>query len=166
MEGEAHCHVGLTLENRGEHSKASHHMETFHGLARKHKWFTDNGEELHKIACEHLRRMYTKIAEQVCMSAGLCFSGFNKCLHVGCVATRFMLRAPRMLSLTSRKLTKWSEKVRACFNECSQHGSLTLCVGGDGYQEGLASYRLGNAYESVGEHDAAIKVRVRMSCIL
>lgn len=43
-------------------------METFHQLARKHKWHTDNGDSLHEIACEHLRRIYTKIAEQVHMN--------------------------------------------------------------------------------------------------
>ena len=31
-------------------------------------------------------------------------------------------------------------------------------VGGDTYQEGLACYRLGNAYEGIGEHDVAIQV--------
>ncbi len=41
---------------------------------------------------------------------------------------------------------------------CKDISILCLSVGGDGYQEGLASYRLGNAYESVGEHDTAIKV--------
>lgn len=64
-EGEAHCHVGLALENRGDLAKASFHMEIFHELASKHKWHTESGDSLHEIACEHLRRMFTSIAEEV-----------------------------------------------------------------------------------------------------
>ena len=40
-------------------------MVTFYELARKHKWHTEGGDSLHEIACEHLRRVYTKIAEEV-----------------------------------------------------------------------------------------------------
>lgn len=45
--------------------KAIEHMETFYKLARKHKWHTDSGDGLHEISCEHLRRLYTKLAETV-----------------------------------------------------------------------------------------------------
>ena len=41
------------------------HLETFYKLARKHKWHTDSGDSLHEISCEHLRRLYTKLAETV-----------------------------------------------------------------------------------------------------
>lgn len=33
-----------------------------------------------------------------------------------------------------------------------------IYTGRDTYQEGLACYRLGNAYEGIGEHDTAIQV--------
>ena len=49
----------------GDLHKAASHLETFHRLALKHKWHTDNGDSLHEIACEHLRRVYTSIAEEV-----------------------------------------------------------------------------------------------------
>lgn len=35
---------------------------------------------------------------------------------------------------------------------------MYMYAGKDSYQEGLACYRLGNAYESIGEHDTAIQV--------
>lgn len=35
---------------------------------------------------------------------------------------------------------------------------LLIAAGGDAYQEGKASYRLGNALEELGESDAAITV--------
>ena len=38
---------------------------------------------------------------------------------------------------------------------------LMLNLGGDPYQEGLAGYRLGNGYRSVGDHDTAIQVGTR-----
>ena len=37
---------------------------------------------------------------------------------------------------------------------------IYVSVGGDSYQEGLACYRLGNAFEGIGEHDTAIQVCV------
>ena len=37
-----------------------------------------------------------------------------------------------------------------------------MIVGRDTYQEGLSCYRLGNAYEGIGEHDTAIQVRLTM----
>ena len=40
-------------------------METLQELARQHKWHTEGGESFHEIACEHLRRIYTAIAEEV-----------------------------------------------------------------------------------------------------
>ena len=49
----------------GDLHKAAGHLETFYRLALKHKWHTDNGDSLHEIACEHLRRVYTSIAEEV-----------------------------------------------------------------------------------------------------
>ena len=49
----------------GDLEKATSHMETFHHLSRHGKWHTDSGDNLHDIACEHLRRVYTSIAEQV-----------------------------------------------------------------------------------------------------
>ena len=45
--------------------KAVEHLEIFYKLARTHKWHTDSGDGLHEISCEHLRRLYTKLAETV-----------------------------------------------------------------------------------------------------
>ena len=49
----------------GELSTAASHLEVFYQLARSHKWHTDSGENLHRIACEHLRRVYTSMADEV-----------------------------------------------------------------------------------------------------
>ena len=48
----------------GELTNALSHLETFYQLARRHKWHTDSGDGLHEIACEHLRRVYTTLAER------------------------------------------------------------------------------------------------------
>ena len=46
--------------------------------------------------------------------------------------------------------------------------TCALCIlalvytGRDTYQEGLACYRLGNAYEGIGEHDTAIQVCIHV----
>uniref|UniRef100_A0A1X7TNC5 Tetratricopeptide repeat protein 29 n=1 Tax=Amphimedon queenslandica TaxID=400682 RepID=A0A1X7TNC5_AMPQE len=63
-EGEAHFHVGLAYENRGDLDKAVEHMEIFYELTSANNWHTENGENLYRIACEHLRRIYTTIAEK------------------------------------------------------------------------------------------------------
>ncbi|XP_065885856.1 tetratricopeptide repeat protein 29-like isoform X2 [Dysidea avara] len=110
-EGEAHCHVGLSLENRGDLVKSIEHLETFHNLAHKHKWHTDSGDSLHEISCEHLRRIYTKLAEE----------DSSKAINL---------------------LLKAYEKAKE---------------GGHTYQEGVACYRLGNAYESIQESQTAIQ---------
>lgn len=52
----------------GNFHKASDHLEVFHQLARKQKWHTESGDSLYEIACGHLRRVYTNIAEQVCIA--------------------------------------------------------------------------------------------------
>lgn len=59
--------VAVTNNNfvSGDLTKAAHHMEIFHELAGKHKWHTETGDSFHEIACEHLRRIYTAIAEEV-----------------------------------------------------------------------------------------------------
>ena len=44
---------------------------------------------------------------------------------------------------------------------------VTLCIsGGDSHQEGLACYRLGNAYEGISEHETAIQVRAMLLGIM
>ena len=44
---------------------AVEHMETFHELTSINNWHTESGENLYRISCEHLRRIYTSIAEKV-----------------------------------------------------------------------------------------------------
>eukprot|EP00731_Ephydatia_muelleri_P031357 Em0022g871a len=64
-EGEAHCFLGESWEKRDELEKACHHFEVFHQLAKKYKWHSEEGDSLHAVACEHLRRIYTSIAERM-----------------------------------------------------------------------------------------------------
>ena len=52
----------------GDLVKGVEHLETFHKLAHKHKWHTDSGDSLHEISCEHLRRVYTKLAAELTVS--------------------------------------------------------------------------------------------------
>ena len=49
----------------GELQKAAGHLEVFQKLAHKHRWHTDSGDSQYEMACEHLRRVYTSIAEKV-----------------------------------------------------------------------------------------------------
>ena len=89
-EGEGHCNMGLSLEERGKYAQlwhtshtservcwvtgelqqAAHHLEVYQKLAYTYKWHTDSGDSSYTIVSEHLRRVYTNMAEKVhtCMT--------------------------------------------------------------------------------------------------
>jgi tetratricopeptide (TPR) repeat protein len=113
-EAEAHFHVALAYENKGDLQASMEHLETFHHMTSRHKWHTETGENLHKISCEHLRRIYTSIAEKMIEDVNGSIEYLQKAYTI------------------SKK-------------------------GKDTYQEGLASHRLGCAYEKINEYDTAIQ---------
>ena len=41
------------------------YFEAYYKLTKGRVWQNDDGEDLHANSCEHLRRVYTTIAEQV-----------------------------------------------------------------------------------------------------
>ena len=48
----------------GQFDLAAEHFEAFYNLANpKLGWMTDEGQNLRSVACEHLRRLYTAIAQ-------------------------------------------------------------------------------------------------------
>ncbi|XP_033098319.1 tetratricopeptide repeat protein 29-like isoform X2 [Anneissia japonica] len=61
--GEAYCNMGLAFERRRDYGKATKYFEEFYNLASKNNWMTGDGLSLHSSACEHLRRVYTAVAE-------------------------------------------------------------------------------------------------------
>lgn len=63
MVGDAHSNLGLAFERRKEFDNAAGHFEEYYTLAKEKKWKTEEGISLHAEACEHLRRLYTAIAE-------------------------------------------------------------------------------------------------------
>ncbi|XP_071847105.1 tetratricopeptide repeat protein 29-like [Apostichopus japonicus] len=61
--GEAHCNMGLAFERRSQFDDAAAHFEEYYTLAKEKQWKTEEGISLHSEACEHLRRLYTAIAD-------------------------------------------------------------------------------------------------------
>ncbi|XP_071951575.1 tetratricopeptide repeat protein 29-like [Antedon mediterranea] len=61
--GEAHCNMGLAFERRRDYNKATENFEEFYNLTSKNEWCTSDGKNLHSSACEHLRRVYTAVAD-------------------------------------------------------------------------------------------------------
>ncbi len=49
----------------GEFNLATEHFEAYYKLAsdKRDEWMTDEGQTLYSTACEHLRRLYTTIAQ-------------------------------------------------------------------------------------------------------
>ncbi|XP_072039913.1 tetratricopeptide repeat protein 29-like [Amphiura filiformis] len=64
-EAEAHCNLGLAYERRREFNLATQHFEAFYKLTsgKTGEWVTAEGQTLYSTACEHLRRLYTTIAQ-------------------------------------------------------------------------------------------------------
>lgn len=90
-----HACVSTTCSNSmflcvsvGELQKAAGHLEVFQKLAHKYRWHTDSGDSQYEMTCEHLRRVYTSIAEKVLAD---CCSG---CTHTALLTTfhSFQLR--------------------------------------------------------------------------
>ncbi|XP_022108504.1 tetratricopeptide repeat protein 29-like [Acanthaster planci] len=117
-EGEAHCNMGRAYERRKEYREAAVHFEAFDDLTSKNPdWKNAEGQSLHSEACEHLRRLYTTIAEIYQQGEG---------------------KDPQE---AIANLLKAFEKAKES---------------GDGQKEGEASYRLGLAYESIGDSETAL----------
>lgn len=49
----------------GDLFKAVEYLESFYNLTKGRLWQTDSGENLHSLSCEHLRRVYTTISDEV-----------------------------------------------------------------------------------------------------
>ncbi|XP_039264668.2 uncharacterized protein LOC120340468 [Styela clava] len=62
-ESEAHCHMALACERRGEHEEACRQMQEFYQLTLGRLWADENDINLHHISCRHLCRIYTTLAD-------------------------------------------------------------------------------------------------------
>jgi len=113
-EAEANSNMGLAQEKRGNVMGAIGYFEAYYKLTKGRVWQNDDGEDLHANSCEHLRRVYTTIAEQMNPSDPM-------------EAIEYLLKAYDMAK-----------------------------EGGESAVEGLAGYRLGNAYEEIGDPETAI----------
>ncbi|XP_033016820.1 tetratricopeptide repeat protein 29 [Lacerta agilis] len=64
-EAEAHSNMGLVYEEQGQFLKAVEHYEAFYQLTVGRIWKDDTGKTLTSLACEHLWRIYTLLAEKM-----------------------------------------------------------------------------------------------------
>lgn len=113
-EGEANANMGLALEKRGDMAKAAQYFESFYNLTKGRLWQTDSGENMHSLSCDHLRRVYSTIADEV---------------------------KKEDMQESIKHLLKAYEMAKE---------------GGDASKEGMAGFRLGTAYEEVGDPETAI----------
>lgn len=63
-ESEAHCHMGLACERRGEIEEACRHMLEFYQLTMGRLWSDESDTNLHHISCRHLCRIFLTLARQ------------------------------------------------------------------------------------------------------
>uniref|UniRef100_A0A674JM71 Tetratricopeptide repeat protein 29 n=1 Tax=Terrapene triunguis TaxID=2587831 RepID=A0A674JM71_9SAUR len=64
-EAEAHANMGLVNEEQGQFMKAAEHYETFHQLTLGRMWNDETGHTYNSLACEHLWRIYTLLADKM-----------------------------------------------------------------------------------------------------
>lgn len=64
-EAEAHTNMGLVYEEQGQFLKAADHYEALYHLTVGRVWKDDVGRNLNTVACEHLWRIYTLLADKM-----------------------------------------------------------------------------------------------------
>ncbi|XP_053113235.1 tetratricopeptide repeat protein 29 isoform X2 [Hemicordylus capensis] len=64
-EAEAHSNMGLVYEEQGHFLKAVEHYEAFYQLTVGRVWKDDTGRTFTSLACEHLWRIYTLLADKM-----------------------------------------------------------------------------------------------------
>ncbi|XP_015273941.1 PREDICTED: tetratricopeptide repeat protein 29 [Gekko japonicus] len=64
-EADAHSNMGLVYEEQGQFLKAAEHYEAFYHLTVGRIWKDETGRTLNTLACEHLWRIYTLLADKM-----------------------------------------------------------------------------------------------------
>uniref|UniRef100_A0A8D2J486 Tetratricopeptide repeat protein 29 n=1 Tax=Varanus komodoensis TaxID=61221 RepID=A0A8D2J486_VARKO len=64
-EAQAHSNMGLVYEEQGQFLKAVEHYEAFYQLTVGRIWKDDTGQTFNSLACEHLWRVYTLLADKM-----------------------------------------------------------------------------------------------------
>uniref|UniRef100_A0A8C3JTD0 Tetratricopeptide repeat protein 29 n=1 Tax=Calidris pygmaea TaxID=425635 RepID=A0A8C3JTD0_9CHAR len=64
-EAQAHANMGLICEEQGHVMKAAEHFEAFYQLTEGLTWKDETGHTYNSLACEHLWRIYTLLADKM-----------------------------------------------------------------------------------------------------
>uniref|UniRef100_A0A8C0B7N8 Tetratricopeptide repeat protein 29 n=1 Tax=Buteo japonicus TaxID=224669 RepID=A0A8C0B7N8_9AVES len=64
-EAQAHANMGLINEEQGHVMKAAEHYEAFYQLTEGSTWKDQTGHTYNSLACEHLWRIYTLLADKM-----------------------------------------------------------------------------------------------------
>ncbi|XP_040438269.1 tetratricopeptide repeat protein 29 [Falco naumanni] len=64
-EAQAHVNMGLINEEQGHVMKAAEHYEAFYQLTEGSTWKDETGHTYNSLACEHLWRIYTLLADKM-----------------------------------------------------------------------------------------------------
>uniref|UniRef100_A0A8C3BDR2 Tetratricopeptide repeat protein 29 n=1 Tax=Cairina moschata TaxID=8855 RepID=A0A8C3BDR2_CAIMO len=64
-QAQAHAHAGLISEEQGHVMKAAEHYEAFYQLTEGSTWKDEAGRTYNSLACEHLWRIYTLLADKM-----------------------------------------------------------------------------------------------------
>ncbi|XP_072170818.1 tetratricopeptide repeat protein 29-like [Diadema setosum] len=156
-EAEAHCYIGLGYERRRELTAAANHFEAFYTLTDAKEWMTSDNTSLHSVACEHLRRLYTAMAETFHRGTDTDFQE----------AINFLLKAFEMAkeSQDGRKEGEASYRLGLAYEQSGDcdtalmylQGYLDICKR---YKDqpgiGQACEAIAKSYEKQGKRDEAV----------
>lgn len=156
-EAEAHCYIGLGFERRRDFSTAAAHFEDFYALTSSKDWLTKDSIALHSQACEHLRRLYTSMAETY-------QSEFNTDFQE---AIKFLLKAFEMAkeSKDGRKEGEASYRLGLAYEKLDDSETALMYLQGfmdickrynDQDGMGKACEAIAKAYERQGKRDEAV----------
>ncbi|NXG17950.1 TTC29 protein, partial [Grallaria varia] len=67
---QAHVNMGFISEEQGHVMKAAEHYEAFYQLTERSSWKDETGHTYNSLACEHLWRIYTLLADKMLENKG------------------------------------------------------------------------------------------------
>ncbi|XP_031553571.1 tetratricopeptide repeat protein 29-like [Actinia tenebrosa] len=154
-ESEANCNMGLALEKNGDLLKSVEYFEAFYNLTKGRLWQNDDGENLHSLSCENLKRVHTAIAdglkeEDMMASISYLLKAYEMAKESG---------NAQQEGLAGYRLGKAYEEVADPETAILYHnGYLEKCQQlSDGVGMGRACQALARAYEMQGDIESAMK---------
>lgn len=151
-EAEAHCNRALAYERNGSLQEAVEHMRQFHEITGGQPWRNDDDVALSSLACRHLCRIYTALADGN-KNIDQQLRYLNQALKVASESNETLQKAKCGLNIAKKyEETGDSKTAIECLNECLEMaqdlGDAQLC--------GAACRAMATSLQSIGDIKRAL----------